>query len=281
MRGLAYYSVPAIRRLQLGRELKSWREKAGLTLEQAGGDLDISKSTLSRLEKGQGAIHPLHARAMAELYRVPEDDLVELVEIAREARRPSENRIEGVSANSYPALETEAVSVRNFELAYVPGLLQTESFARALYAHHGTRERNHKLHVRMRRCERLKGEDPLRLHAIVDETALVRPIAEAHVLVAQLLHMIEMAELPNVKMQVVAAETGIYRGLRGAFSLLSFPPDTIGDLGYVDHAAGSLQLVKPSQVAELSRRFKDIGKLALSEAESCDLLLRLADRLSE
>ncbi|HEY3464107.1 MAG TPA: helix-turn-helix transcriptional regulator, partial [Amycolatopsis sp.] len=114
---MAYYSVPAIRRLQLGRELKAWREKAGLTLEQAGGDLDMSKSTLSRLEKGQGAIHPLHARAMAELYHVPEDDLVRLVDIAREAKRPNQNRIEGVSVNSYPALEAEAVSVRNFELA--------------------------------------------------------------------------------------------------------------------------------------------------------------------
>jgi len=101
------------------------------------------------------------------------------------------------------------------------------------------------------------------------------------VLIAQLLHIIEMTELPNVTVQVVPAETGIYRGLRGAFSLLGFPPDTIGDLGYVDHAAGSLQLVKPGQLAELSRRFRDIGKLALGEAESCDLLLRLADRLSE
>jgi len=115
---LAYYSVPAIRRLQLGRELKAWREK------------------------GRGAIHPLHARAMAELYRVPEDDVVELVEIARKARQPNQNRIEGVSVNSYPALEAEAVSVRNFELASVPGLLQTEDYAAAFFAENDTRPRS-------------------------------------------------------------------------------------------------------------------------------------------
>ena len=277
---MAYYSVPAIRRLQLGRELKAWREKAGLTLEQAGGDLDISKSTLSRLEKGQGAIHPLHARAMAELYRVPEDDLVDLVEIAREARRPNQNRIEGVSVNSYPALEAEAVSVRNFELAWVPGLLQTESFTRALYADSGNRERNHKLHVRMRRCERLKGDDPLRLHAIVDETALVRRVAEPHVLVAQMLHIIELTELPTVQVQIIPADTGTHVGLHGAFSLLRFPEDTITDLGYVDHAAGNLHLVKSTQIAELTRRFNTLAKLALGENESRELLLRLADQLS-
>ncbi|SEF36102.1 Helix-turn-helix domain-containing protein [Amycolatopsis pretoriensis] len=277
---MAYYSVPAIRRLQLGRELKAWREKAGLTLEQAGGDLDISKSTLSRLEKGQGAIHPLHARAMAELYRLPEDDLVRVVDIAREAKRPNQNRIEGVSVNSYPALEAEAVSVRNFELAWVPGLLQTESFTRALYADSGTRERNHKLHVRMRRCERLRAENPLKLHAIVDETALVRRVAEPHVLVAQMLHIVELSELDNVQVQLLPADIGVHPGLRGAFSLLRFPEDTIGDLGYVDHAAGNLQLVKPTQISQLARRFSTLAKLALSEKESCELLLRLADQLS-
>ena len=162
---MAYYSVPAIRRLQLGRELKAWREKAGLTLEQAGGDLDISKSTLSRLEKGQGAIHPLHARAMAELYRVPEDDLVDLVEIAREARRPNQNRIEGIAPNSYAALETEAVSVAtsNWHLCPV-SCRPRNTLVRCIAA--GTRQRNHNLNVRMRRCARLRGEDPMRLHAM-------------------------------------------------------------------------------------------------------------------
>jgi transcriptional regulator with XRE-family HTH domain len=277
---LAYYSVPAIRRLQLGRELKAWREKAGLTLEQAGGDLDISKSTLSRLEKGQGAIHPLHARAMAELYRVPEDDLAELVEIAREARRPNQNRIEGVSVNSYPALEAEAVSVRNFELAYVPGLLQTEEYASALFADLGTRKRNHQLHVRMRRCERLRGENPLSLDAIVDETALVRRVAEPHVLVSQVLHILELTELPWVRVQIIPADMGAHVGLRGAFSILSFPEDTISDLGYVDHAAGNLQLVKGTQIAQLSRQFRTLAKVALGENETCERLLRLADQLS-
>lgn len=145
---MAQYSVPAIRRLQLGRELRQWRDRAGLTLDQAGGDLDMSKSTLSRLEKGQGAIHPLHARAMAELYNVPEDEREHLVEIAREARRPNYNLIEGIAADSYPALEAEAVRVRNFELASVPGLLQTEDYAAAFFVNSGTRERNRNLNVR-------------------------------------------------------------------------------------------------------------------------------------
>ncbi|MGK3205530.1 helix-turn-helix domain-containing protein [Amycolatopsis sp. MEPSY49] len=277
---MAYYSVPAIRRLQLGRELKAWREKAGLTLEQAGGDLDISKSTLSRMEKGQGAIHPLHARAMAELYRLPEDDLVRVVDIAREAKRPNQNRIEGVSVNSYPALEAEAVSVRNFEVATVPGLLQTEDYAAAFFAESGTRERNRNLNVRMHRAKRLHTEEPLQLHTIIDEVALRRRIAKPSALVAQMLHIVELSELDNVRVQVVSAAAGVHPGLRGAFSVLRFPEDTITDLGYVDHAGGHLQLVKQTQVAELIRQFRKLSRMALGESESRDLVFALANEMS-
>lgn len=71
---MAQYPVPAIQRLQLGRELRDWRHRAGLTLGQAAGDLDMSKSALGRIEKGQCSLHPLRARAMAELYYVPDDE---------------------------------------------------------------------------------------------------------------------------------------------------------------------------------------------------------------
>jgi hypothetical protein len=132
----------------------------------------------------------------------------------------------------------------------------------------------------MRRSQRLRSEQPLRLHALIDESALTRRIAKRNVLVAQLLHIVELSELENVIAQVIPVSVGIHPGLRGAFSVLSFPEDTILDLGYVDHAGGNLQLVKAPQVAELSRQFAKLAKIALDENESRELLFRLANQLS-
>jgi hypothetical protein len=203
-----------------------------------------------------------------------------LVDIAREARRPNQNRIEGIAPNSYAALEAEAVSVKNFELAFVPGLLQTEEYARALFADLGTRQRNVNLNVRMRRCARLRSENRITVHAIVDESALSRQFAKPYVLTAQLLHLVEVSELSNVTFQVLPSSAGSHAGLRGAFSVLSFPPGTITDIGYVDHAGGNLQLVKPTQVATLTKQFRGLSKMALGENESRALVLQLADLLN-
>lgn len=277
---MVQYSVPAIRRLQLGRELRDWRERAGLTLDQAGADLDMSKSTLSRLEKGQGVIHPLVARAMAELYRVPEDDLVHLVDIAREAKKPNQDRIEGVASDSYVSLESEAVSVHNFELVCIPGLLQTEDYARAIFTLDSTRERNRNLSIRLSRRKRLFGDDPLQLHVIIDEPALHRPVLDPTGAREQLDYLLMVSEFPNVTVQVLPTSRAVHPALRGAFSVLSFPHDTIGDLGYADYAGGSLQMVKPAKVSELSRLFRNLAKLALDEGDSRELLSSLADEPS-
>ncbi|MFD9964272.1 DUF5753 domain-containing protein [Amycolatopsis sp. NPDC058986] len=162
----------------------------------------------------------------------------------------------------------------------VPRLLQTEDYAAAFFAKSGTRERNRNLNVRVHRTKRLREEDPLVLYVLIDETALTRKIAKSSVVVAQLLHIIEISELDNVTVQVIPDAAGAHEGLRGAFSILTFPPDTIDDLGYVDHAGGNLQLVKAPQVAELARRFANLSKIALGEQESRELLLKLADHVS-
>ncbi|WP_216214248.1 helix-turn-helix domain-containing protein [Amycolatopsis aidingensis] len=277
---MAPRSIPAIRRLQLGRALREWRNTAGLTIDQCAGDFDMSRSTLARIEKGQNTVHPMVVRGMLELYGVPEEESATLVEVAREAVRRNRNLIEGISADSYPALESEAVAVRNFELATVPGLLQTEDYARALFVVGDTRERNRNLRIRMSRGQRLFEEEPLRLHTIADELALTRPVAEPAVLAAQLRRLGELSELPHVTVQVVPTSAGTHPGLTGAFNILTFPKDTVGDLGYVDHAGGHLQLVKKAQVEELTVKFNQLAKIALGERESRDLTARLARELS-
>lgn len=271
--------VPVISRLKLGRVLRELRNLAGLTLEQCEADLDLSSSTLGRVENGQQNIHPMIVRAMLELYHAPMGEWEEILELAREARKRTDWQMLGVAAQAYVVMESEAVGVRNFEPAFVPGLLQTEDYAREVFGldSSGTRRRN--LAIRLKRRERLTGANPLALQAIVDESALRRPIGEPSVRREQLDYLVEQAQLPNVAIRVLPISLGASLGMRGAFSVLRFPPDSITDIGYVEHAAGSLQIIKPEQVSGLSHQFHKIEVTALPEAESLSLITRIARQI--
>jgi transcriptional regulator with XRE-family HTH domain len=270
------YSIPAIRRLQLGRALRDLRKLAGLTIDQVGPDLDMSASSLNRVECGQGRIHPLIVRGALELFDTPFEQVEKIMELAREAYNNTWWVLQGIKADSYPALESEAVTVRNFELALIPGILQTEDYATALFMLDTARDRNRNLSIRMNRVARLSGDNPLTVHAVIDESALTRPIGGRPVLRAQLGHLAELCALPNITVQVLRAEVGAYLGLRGAFSVLSFPPGTIGDLAYIDHAAGNLQISKTDGVKELRLTFDCLATLALDRDESLAVIRELA-----
>jgi transcriptional regulator with XRE-family HTH domain len=268
--------VPVISRLKLGRVLRELRNLAGLTLEQCEADLDLSSGTLGRVENGQQNIHPMIVRAMLELYHAPMAEWDEILELAREARKRTDWQMLGVAAQAYVVMESEAVAVQNFESAFVPGLLQTEDYAREVFGLDSSGMRRRNLAIRLKRRERLTGPHPLVFHAIVDETALRRPIGEQGVRRGQLDYLIEQAQLSNVTLQVLPLSLGANLGMRGAFSLLRFPPDSITDIGYVEHAAGSLQIIKPDQVSALAHQFRTITETALPQAESLALIARIA-----
>ena len=184
--------------------------------------------------------------------------------------------VQGIKAGSYPVLESEAVSVRDFELAFIPGILQTEDHATALFTLDSAQQRARNLTIRMNRASRLTDDRPLTVRAVIDETALQRPIGGPAVQKAQLRHLMALTELPNISIRVLKTGLGTSPGLRGAFSVLTFPPDTIEDLAYIEHAGGNLQIAKKSQVSELRQRFDSIARLSMTEGESVALISRLA-----
>lgn len=235
----------------------------------------MSSSTLNRIEDGQGRTHPLVVRGALDLYEAPFEAVEEAMALAREAYRTAWWVVQGIGANSYAALESEAAMVRNFELALVPGILQTEAYATALFTLNSTRDRNRNLAVRMNRVNRLTGDNALVVHVIIDETALTRPIGGAEVMRDQLRHLGDLSELPNLTIQVLPVALGATPGLRSAFSVLTFPPDTIDDLAYLDHAAGNLQISKATTVKELRARFDSLARLAVGPKESLALIARL------
>jgi transcriptional regulator with XRE-family HTH domain len=272
-----------LRRRQLGIALRELREEAGLTLEVAGPELDSSASTLSRIEKGQQGANVHLVKSMLDLYDIGGDRWTELIAMTRWARQRGWWRAYGLDDTGYVPLEAEATMVRDYTLGYVPGLLQTEDYALALFRASPMRRTEstlaNEIKVRTIRQRRLTAEEnPLALVAIVDESALRRPVGGPKVMQAQLARIIEAAALDRVTLQVLPVSTGAHPGLAAVFAILSFGQLGLPDMAYVEHPMGSVQLEKEDDVARAIMVFEQLRSLALSPADSVALVRRLAEQ---
>jgi hypothetical protein len=171
--------------------------------------------------------------------------------------------------------------VREYSTNYLPGLLQTADYTRALIEssmHAGSRAvRENDVKVRMIRQERLRAaENPLEFIAVIEESAIRRVIGDPDVMCAQLAHVLEAAELDTVTVQVLPADVRAHPSVTGTFIVLSF--DGLGepDIGYVEHPMGSIHIEKAEDVARGRLVFDRLRSLALSPDESAALIERVA-----
>lgn len=280
---MAQRNGSVVRRRILARQLRLLREKAGLTLEAAAPALDWSVSKLSRIETAQQAVDVHGVRSMLDLYDTGGDRWTELVALARQARQRGWWRAYGLGDNSYVGFEAEASLVQDFTLGYVPGLLQTAAYARALLAVSAARRSEEELAndvaVRMIRQERLtSADDPLDLVAIIDEPVLDRPVGGKDVLQAQLQHLLVAAGVPSVTLQVLPTAVGAHSALASTFTVLSFGDLGEPDMVYVEHALGALQVDKEGDVARARLKFDRLRSDALAPTESLAFIRRAADR---
>jgi transcriptional regulator with XRE-family HTH domain len=239
---------PTIRRRRLAAELRRLRKAAGISLEDAARHLDLTHSTLSRVETGQTGIRPPYVESLGRLYGVGDADREALVQLARDARqRGWWHAYSGVLSDQYSAyigFETEATSIRTYEPQTVPGLLQTEGYARALTTAQLPEASNDEIEmwvgVRMARQERLAADDAPRLWAILGEPALRYLVGGAQVMREQLARLVELSELPHVTIQVLPYSAGAHPGMGGPFVILSFPSDP--DVVHLENLTSSLYL---------------------------------------
>lgn len=272
-----------LRQRQLGRELRRLREQAGLTLEEAAPRLDWSTSKLSRIETGQQSVDVHGVRSMLDLYDVGGDRWVEIIDLTRDARQKGWWRAYGISGQGYVGLETDAAVVHEYQLAYVPGLLQTEDYMRALFGNslpsRTAVEIDRDVQVRLQRQRRLTEQPALELVAVVDESALRRPIGGADVMRAQLRHLVAQAALPSVCLQVLPCSLGVHSGLDGSFIVLGFAEPEEPDIAYIEHTASALHVAKESEVRACKLVFDRLRSEALSPRDSLALVERLATEL--
>jgi transcriptional regulator with XRE-family HTH domain len=272
---------PTIRRRRLGAELRRRREAAGVTIETVAERLECSASKISRIETGHTSATPRDVRDMLGIYGVSVDESEELVQIAREARQKGWwHPYSTVLTGAYVGLEQAANSVRAYEQQVVPGLLQTEEYAKAMIR--AARpditadEVERRVRVRLNRQSLLTQDDPIDLWVVLDEAVLSRPVGGDAVMRAQLSRLVEAAELPNVTLQVLPFEAGAHAGMDGTFAILDFPEAGDPDVVYAENATGGLFLEKSEELRKYVFIFDHIRAAALRPEESVAVIAKLA-----
>jgi hypothetical protein len=223
---------------------------------------------------------------LLQLYEVPDNQRPALLDLVRQAGEPSwlqtfPGDLPEVFSTFF-LFESEATTLLNYETMFIPGLLQTEDYAHAVYQ--GTTptatkdELQRLVEARMSRQAVLTRESPLRLWTIIDEAALRRPVGGHKTMAAQLDHLAESAtELPHVTLQVMPYEMGAHPGMSGAFAVLQFGGDPpTGDVVYVESPSGSLFLEDETDVTRFTTIFEHLRAMALAPQQSITLLRRIA-----
>ncbi|MFC5754296.1 helix-turn-helix domain-containing protein [Actinomadura rugatobispora] len=278
--------APTIRLRRLAAELRRLREDADLTREEVVERTGINTATLYRIEAARVRPQPRTLATLLEVYRAPEPKRAELSTLLKDAKQRSWlNTLASELPEhyaSYIEFETEANAVLNYECLFVPGLLQTEDYARAVIQ--GTLpdatkdEVENRVEARMRRQAILAGDDPLTFWGIVDEGALRRAVGGTDVMRAQLKHLLDVAQQPNVTFQVVPFEAGAHVGMPGSFSLMRFPEAVGPDVVYIDSQAGDIFLEEEVDTGRYTLVCEHLRAVALSPSASAELVATVAKR---
>jgi transcriptional regulator with XRE-family HTH domain len=272
---------PTAPRMLVGARLRRLREAAGISRDAAGEAIRASHSKISRLELGRTGFKQRDVVDLLTLYGVTDEaDRQAMLELAKQASEPGWwRRYDDVLPGwfeTYLGLEQAASLVRNYAVQFIPDLLQTEEYARAairLSNHDASEvEIERRVALRIRRQEILHRSSPAKLWTVIDETALRRPIGSRAAMRAQLAHVIEIAERPNIRVQIVPFRTGGHPAAGGPIALLRFPESDLPDIVYLEQLISAVYVEKPNDVVHYWRVLNHLGLRAERPEETPRIL---------
>jgi hypothetical protein len=246
----------------LGAHLRRLREDRGITREAAGYEIRGSESKISRMELGRVSFKERDVADLLTLYGVTdEQERAGLLARARDASTQGWwHGYSDVTPNwfqSYLGLEAAATLIRTYEVQFVPGLLQTEAYARAVvtlgHQQAGEEEIERRVRLRLNRQQLLTRPDAPRLWAVVDEAALRRPVGGPAVMRGQLYALIEATSRRSVRLQVIPLDAGGHAAAGGSFTILRFPDAELPDIVYIEHLTSALYLDKREDVEQYAQ----------------------------
>jgi transcriptional regulator with XRE-family HTH domain len=264
----------------VGSRLRRLREARGISREDAGYAIRASGSKISRLERGRNGFKQRDVADLLSLFGVTDEaERQEVLQLAEQANAPGwwESYGEVVPAwfEPYLGLEQSAGVIRCYEVQFVPGLLQTEQYARAVVPLGHPIEPDDRIDrrvaLRMRRQEILRRSDPPKLWVVIDEAALRRPYGGAATMRGQLRHLIGLAELPHISIQVMPLANGGHAAAGGPITFLRFPEGDLPDVVYLEQLASALYLDKRADAGHYGAVLDRLGV----EAEQPDKTLAI------
>lgn len=276
---LGHMASPTVRRRRLGAELRRLRTEAGMTQDEVAERLDQTANWLSRIEGAKAAkTRTMDVEALLNLYGVSDPDVrKELIQWAKDARTKGWwAGFRGVLEDKFAGLEDAAEVIRHFNPAIVPGLLQTEDYARTVFAGAHPRateaELDQRLTARMKRREILDRAHAPALWAVVGEAVLYQLIGGPTVLADQLTELDNAGQQPGITIQVLPYRAGSHAGVDGAFAVFSFPEIDDMDVGVVEGMMGTIYLEDADDVARCVAAHDHIRAVALSPADSLQMI---------
>lgn len=252
-------SAPTVGQVVLGRRLQDLRERAGLKREEAAKILRVAPATIRRMETAEVALKSPYVQLLLKAYGIADSEAEGFIALAEEANLPGWwQRFHDVLPgwfSMYVSLEGAASLIRAYEPQFVPGLLQTEDYARAILrsgAVGGSNAEEIDRHValRMERQSLLTREDAPKFWVIMDETVFRRPVGDGpQVMRDQLDRLLEASELPNVTLQIAEFGSGHHPGTYGPFVLFRFAMPELPDMVYSEYLTGAVYLDARPEVA--------------------------------
>ncbi|MEV6388194.1 helix-turn-helix domain-containing protein [Nocardia xishanensis] len=272
-------------RRQLGRHLRDLRNRARMTTRMAAQQLEWSEAKIWRIETGQTSLRSLDVEAMCKIYGAPGDLVGPLTALAKETKArgwwTAYSDVLGEGFEIYIGLEEAARQLSTYENELVPGLLQTEAYARAILSaarpDASLAEIDRRVQLRLARQALVtRAESPVQLDVVISEAVLWRRVGGAEVAAAQLEHLRRMSDLPNVRLQTVPPESGYHAGMEsGRFVMLEFPEGRMGEepeppVVYVEAFTGPVYLDKDSEIERYRKAFADIRSIAVDARQVLD-----------
>jgi transcriptional regulator with XRE-family HTH domain len=275
---------PTARRIMLGTRLRRLREAADLSRAEAGFAIRGSESKISRLELGRVSFKPRDVADLLTMYGVADPEKREaFLEMVTRSNEPGWwHRYTDLVADwfqDYLGLEESASRIQEWEQHFVPGLMQTEDYTRAIashgWSHLASQSVQRHVAVRTRRQQLLGRPNPPKLWVVIDESVLHRPIGGRRVLLAQIEHLLEITKRPHITLQVLPYHFSGYAA-EGSFTTLRFAEPDLPDVVYIEHLTGALYLDKRPDTEVYGRVFDRLTVDAYTPDHSRQFLMKMS-----
>jgi transcriptional regulator with XRE-family HTH domain len=276
---------PTVLRILLGSQLRRLRESRGISAQAAAKAIRGSESKISRIELGRNAIREIDVLDLLTFYGVGPAEREQLLSLAEQANRPGwwhrYNDILPEWFQSYVGMEEAAASIRVYEPLFIPGLLQTHQYAAAVLAAGDIPISEAERHVIVRKERQRRFNDGrVRLWAVIEETALRRPVGSTQIMRDQLRHLLALSSRPNLTLQITPFGMGGHAAPSG-FTILRFSEADLPDIVYLEHLTSALYLDKRSDVDRYLLAMERLSIISAKPSEAPAILTRLINQLEE